>query len=132
MRINIRKTNPTKYKFGTLIALVVLAHVLSLVFRESPPQIYLLIERLLPFSVVIVLGFIGFLVWFWGVVNQTWEYLQLSIFLMTIFFLIIDISLIYNRGYNGAIMWTGAVIVGIFTYKMKPVELIRGAKQDGQ
>jgi len=124
MRIDIRKTNPTKYRFSTLIAIVVLAHIFSLLIREEQPAVYRAFESLFPFSAVILTGVVGTLIWVWGILTRTWAFLQTSLLLMGLFFAVIDASLIYTRSWNGAIMWTGAVFVCLFTYKMRPVDLM--------
>ena len=124
MKINIRKTNPTKYRFSVLITTVVFAHIFSLIVRSDQPVIYRAFENLLPFSYVIVVGIIGLLIWLWSALTKKWAYLQTSLLLMALFFAIIDASLLYTRSWNGAIMWSGAVFVCLFTYAMRPVDLM--------
>ena len=131
MRIDVRKTNPTKYHFSQLAAVVTGAHVLSLILREGYPQGYLLIENIAPFEVVILLAASAVLVYLWGIISRVWEYLQTALLMMTVFYLVITISLLHSHLYNGVIMWAGAVVVCFFTYRMKPVELLRG-KESGK
>lgn len=132
MKINIKKTNPTKYRFSILVAFVTLAHVISLIAREHPPQVYLSFDSLIPFRIVMIFGIVGFILWTVSIVQKKWELLQMSLFIMTLFYLFIDLSLILSNAYNGAIMWSGAVFICILIFKMKPIELIRGQKEDGQ
>jgi len=124
MKINIRKTNPTKYRFRVLISLVVFAHITSLIFREEQPLVYKAFENFFPFSYIIGIGLIGSLIWLWASLTKVWAFLQTSLLLMALFFAIIDASLIYTRSWNAVIMWTGAVFVCLFTYMMKPVDLM--------
>jgi len=124
MKIDIRKTNPTKYRFSVLISLVVFAHITSLILREEQPLVYKAFESFLPFSYIIGIGLIGSLIWLWASLTKVWAFLQTSLLLMALFFAIIDASLIYTRSWNAVIMWTGAVFVCLFTYAMKPVDLM--------
>ena len=124
MKIDIRKTNPIKYRLSTLIAIVVLAHIFSLLIRDDQPAIYKAFESLFPFSVVILTGVLGTLIWLWSMLTKTWAFIQTSLLVMALFFAIIDASLLYTHSWNGAIMWTGAVFVCLFTYKMRPVYLM--------
>jgi len=124
MKIDIRKTNPTKYRFSVLITTVVFAHIFSLVVRSDQPVIYKAFDNLFPFSVVLIIGFIGLLIWLWASLTKIWAFLQTSLLLMALFFAIINASLLYTRSWNGAIMWSGAMFVCLFTYKMRPVDLM--------
>jgi len=128
MRIDIRKTNPTKYRFGMLCTTVTLAHAVAFVVRNLPPVYKDLIEKVVPFEFISLLALASVVVWALGVLLREWKALQASLLMMTAFYSAIASTLIYSGLYNGAIMWIGAVFVCLFTYNMKPVELLRGSR----
>lgn len=126
MRVNIRKTNPTKFMSGNLIALTTLGHLISLVVRESIPPYYLGLSPLVPFPFIVSFAVAGILLWAYGLIKQDWGTLQLSFVFSGIFYTLMNLSLLLLGLFNGAVMWTAAMGIIYMAYKMSPVELIRG------